>query len=557
MKKLKTHLLALIFCLPFTLFAQQKAGKKVTITPTNKLAQPKLVVGIVVDQMRWDFLFRYANRYGQGGFKRLLRDGFSCDNTQISYLPTVTAAGHTGVYTGSVPALHGIAGNDWTEQNNGVMKYCTEDSTETTVGSSSVAGQMSPRNLWASTITDELKLATNFKSKTIGIALKDRGAILPTGHTANAAYWFDDLTGNWITSSYYMNQLPAWVNTFNGAKNAEKYNALDWHPLYNIATYTQSEADSNAHEGLFKGEKASVFPHLISKLNKGAGSIRNTPYGNTITLDFAKTAITQEKLGTNLVTDFLAVSLSSTDYIGHQFGPNSAEIEDTYLRLDNDLTNFFNYLDTQLGKNNYTVFLTADHGAAHNPAFLTQHKIPAGLFLGNDILKDLNAKLKTEFGIDKLILNFGNYQVNFNNTAIANAKINIADLKTYCIKFLEQQDGVAFAIDMDKIAEASLPKSLKERMINGYNHQRSGAIQILLQPGYFQGYGITGTTHGTWHPYDTHIPLLFMGWGIKQGTLNRQTAMADIAPTLAALLHIQEPNANIGEPIVEILDTAK
>jgi len=557
MKNLKVYLLILIFCLPFTVLSQQKTIKRVKLNNEIKLISPKLVVGIVVDQMRWDFLFRYANRYGNGGFKRLLRDGFSCDNTQINYIPTVTAAGHTSIYTGSVPALHGITGNEWTEQATGKIMYCTDDSTTKTVGSTSLAGQMSPRNLWASTITDELKLATNFKAKTIGIALKDRGAILPVGHSANAAYWFDDLTGDWITSTYYMKQLPAWVSNFNQEKNAEKYIAKDWNTLYNIDTYTQSEPDNNIYEGLFMGEKLPIFPHQISKNTKGAGIIRNTPYGNSITFDFAKRTIAEEKLGANNTTDFLAISLSSTDYIGHWYGPNSVEIEDTYLRLDKDISDFLIYLDTQLGKNNYTVFLTADHGAAHNPNFLIDHKIPAGLFMGNAALKDLNAKLKIEFGVDKLILNLANYQVNFNNAAISISKINIAELKNYCINYLQNLEGVAFAVDMDNVSNATLPAKLKQKAINGYNHQRSGAIQIFLKPGYFSGYGITGTTHGTWHPYDTHIPLVFMGWGIKHGNSNRQIAISDIAPTLAALLNIQEPNATIGEPILEVLDDLK
>ncbi|TAF45923.1 MAG: alkaline phosphatase family protein [Sphingobacteriales bacterium] len=554
MKKLFT--IALIVCFPLLLIAQLKSLKKTTLTSQKQLVQPKLVVGIVVDQMRWDFLYRYANRYSQGGFKRLLREGFSCDNTQISYIPTVTAAGHTGIYTGSVPALHGITGNDWTEQNTGKMQYCTQDSSVNTVGSTSDAGQMSPRNLWATTITDELKLATNFKAKTIGLALKDRGAILPAGHTANAAYWFDDVASNWITSTYYMPQLPAWVNSFNTEKNVQKYIAKNWYPMYPIATYTQSEPDSNTHEGVLKNEKLPVFPHLISKIN-GAGAIRNTPYGNSITFDFAKKTITEEKMGANVVTDFLAISLSSTDYIGHWYGPNSAEIEDTYLRLDKEIELFLVFLDTQLGKNNYTVFLTADHGAAHNPAFLTQHHIPAGLFAGADILQQLNATLKTQFGVDKLVLNLANYQVSFNNAAIVQAKINIDALKASCINFLQLQNGLAYALDMDKISQASIPDALKQKIINGYNPQRSGAIQIILQPAYFNGYGLTGTTHGTWNPYDTHIPLLFMGWGIKQGSLKTATSMADIAPTLAALLHLQEPNASIGKPIVEMIKTEK
>lgn len=553
MKFLKFSISTILFFLQLVVLAQSTPLKK----PINKLVKPKLVIGIVVDQMRWDYLHRFANRYGQGGFKRLLREGFSCDNTQISYIPTVTAAGHAGIYTGTVPALNGITGNDWTEQATGENKYCTQDSTVKTVGSTSSAGQMSPVNLWATTITDELRLATNFKAKVIGISLKDRGSILPAGHTANAAYWFDDLTGNWITSTYYMKTLPPWVNIFNATKSAEKYIAKNWYPLYNIATYTQSETDSNAHEGLFKGEKTSVFPHIILKNNADFGAIRFLPYGNTITLDFAKKTIVEEKMGMNSVTDFLTLSFSSTDYIGHQFGPNSAEIEDTYLRLDNDLAIFFTFLDTQLGKNNYTVFLTADHGVAHNPNFLSHNKIPAGFFLANPILKVLNAKLKVDFGFDNLILNLGNYQVNFNNTLIAKAKINVESLKNYCINYMQQQDGVAFAVDMEKIYQASIPFSLKQKAINGYSPKRSGAIQIILQPGYFQGYGVKGTTHGTWNPYDTHIPLIFMGWGINKGSLKKLTEMADIAPTIATLLNIQKPNACVGEPIVASLKIEK
>lgn len=554
----KSTILSLLIGLPLTLTAQEKSLKQTTISTSNELQAPKLVVGLVIDQMRWDYLFRYSNRYAEGGFKRLLNEGFACHNTQIDYIPTVTAAGHTGIYTGSVPSLTGITGNDWIVQNTGKSVYCTADSSVKTVGSLSTAGQMSPRNLWSTTITDELKLATNFRSKIIGIALKDRGAILPAGHSANAAYWFDDLSGNWISSTYYMSTLPNWVNDFNNQKIADKYLRQDWQTLYPINTYSQSEADNNFHEGMFKGETNPVFPHLAPKdSGSGYGDLRTSPWGNTLTLDFAKKAISDEHLGTTATTDFLAVSLSSTDYIGHQYGPNSVEIEDTYLRLDKELASFLTYLDTQIGKNKYAIFLTADHGAAHNPGFLTDHKIPAGLFAGNDVLKDLNAELKKEFAIENLILSLNNYQVNFNNTVLNNSNINRDNLKKFCINYLQRQDGVAYAVDMEKISEASIPNSLKQKIINGYNHERSGEIQIILKPGYFQGYGKTGTTHGTWNPYDAHIPLIFMGWGIKQGSTFKPTKMSDIATTLAALLHIQAPNANIGEPIEEVLKIQK
>ena len=553
MKFLKLFTYLILVC-PLVTFAQKPKDDLVKNQLTKLPLRPKLVVGIVIDQMRWDYLYRYANRYGSGGFNRMLREGFTCENTQIPYVPTVTAAGHTSIYTGSVPSVHGIAGNDFIIQATGKSLYCTEDNTVQGVGVKGSAGQMSPRNLLSTTITDELKLATNFRSKVIGIAMKDRGGILPAGHTANAAYWYDDSEGNWVTSTYYMQQLPNWVQDFIQLKLAEKYIKQDWNTLYPISTYSQSTADETPYEGKLRGEDKPIFPHLTSKmLNGNFNALRLSPYGNTLTLDFAKAAIKNERLGQGKETDFLAVSLSSTDYIGHQFGVNAVETEDTYLRLDKDLESFFNTLDQTIGKGQYTVFLSADHGAAHNPQFLKDQKIPADLWNGGSILKGLNEKLSQQFKQEKLVLGFNNYQVNFNYFLINQSNIDINQLKDAAINFLNNQEGVAYAIDMDKASIASVPDAIKSKIINGYNRQRSGAIQILLNPGLFQGSSKTGTTHGTWNPYDTHIPLVFMGWGIKQGSTNRLTSMADIAPTLAALLHIQEPNGNIGLPIEEVL----
>jgi predicted AlkP superfamily pyrophosphatase or phosphodiesterase len=537
-----------------TVFNLSAQTKKATTTATT-LPRPKLMVGIVVDQMRWDYLYRYYDRYQTGGFKRMLNEGFTCENTQIPYVPTVTAAGHTCIYTGSVPAIHGIAGNDFIIQATGKSMYCTDDSTVVGVGSTSAAGKMSPRNLLASTVTDELRLATNFRSKVIGIALKDRGGILPAGHTANAAYWFDDASGNWITSTYYMTDLPAWVKTFNAGKPAEKYLKQDWNTLYPTSTYIQSSADNSPkYEGKFAGAEAPTLPVKTSELYKGKmGMIRSTPYGNSMTLDLAKAAVESEALGKGPVTDFLALSLSSTDYIGHQFGPNSVEVEDTYLRLDKDLAAFFTYLDAKLGKGNYTVFLTADHGAAHNPNFLLDNKIPAGMWNEGTTRTGLNKMLEDKYKQKNLVLSFNNYQVNFNNAVITNENINREALKQDCINYLQKQPEIAYAVDMQKVQSSTIPEDLRSRIQNGYNAERSGAIQIILKPGWYSGHGATGTTHGTWNPYDAHIPLVFMGWGIKHGSLVRETYMTDIAATVAALLHVQAPNGNIGHPIGEVL----
>jgi hypothetical protein len=418
---------------------------------------------------------------------------------------------------------------------------------------------MSPRNLLTTTVTDELKLATNFRSKVIGIALKDRGGILPAGHTADAAYWFDDKTGNWITSTYYMKELPKWVNDFNDEKLAETYLKLDWTPLYPIDTYTQSTADNSPYEAKFKGTDAPTLPVKTSAIYKGnLGLIRSTPYGNTMTLDFAIASINAEQLGRHTVTDFLAVSLSSTDYIGHQFGINAVEIEDTYLRLDRDIASFLTYLDAKVGKGNYTVFLTADHGAAHNTAFLNDHGIPAGVWDDGITLKDLNKMLEDKYKSTKIVLNLGNYQVNLNYEEVIKNKLDEGAIKRDCIAYLQKLPYVAFAIDMDQAQTATIPEQLRTRIINGYNVKRSGIIQIILDPAWFTGHqpgdgGPTGTTHGTWNPYDNHIPLVFMGWGIKHGSLTREVHMTDIAPTIAALLHIQAPNGSIGVPVSEVL----
>ena len=560
------NLLSLFFALFVLGVSAQTHQKKVATTTTpapviisNTIPRPKLVVGIVVDQMRWDYLYRFYDRYQQNGIKRLLNEGFSCDNTLIDYIPTFTAPGHSSIYTGSVPALTGIAGNDFIIQATGKSVYCTEDTSVRTVGAESKAGQMSPRNLLTTTVTDELKLATNFRSKVIGIALKDRGGILPAGHTADAAYWFDDKSGNWITSTYYMNELPQWVKDFNAQKLAETYLKLDWNPLFPVDTYTQTLPDDSKYEGKFSGTSAPTLPVKTSALYKGnLGMIRSTPYGNTITLDMAVAAINGEQLGQHDQTDFLAVSFSSTDYIGHQFGPNSVEIEDTYLKLDQNFASLFTFLDAKLGKGNYTVFLTADHGAAHNTAFLKDHGIPAGIWDDGAVRDSLNKVLSQKYHVEKLVLSMANYQVNFNYKDLQYAKLDIDAVKKDCIDYLEKSPGVAYAVDLKKAQSANIPEELRLRVINGYNTARSGEIQVILFPGWFTGHGSgdngpTGTTHGTWNPYDTHIPLVFMGWGVPHGHLNRETHMTDIAPTIAALLHIQAPNGNIGKVIPEAL----
>lgn len=540
MARLRTYLLVL-FSLPALLASAQQ------------VARPKLVVGVMIDQMRWDYLYRFYDRYGAGGFKRILGEGFSCENTFIPYAQTVTAAGHTCVYTGSVPAIHGIMGNDWYDKALGKSVYCTSDETVKTIGGSDKAEPQSPRNLWTTTICDELKLATNFRSKVIGVAIKDRGGILPAGHSADAAYWYDGKSGNWVTSTYYMQDLPGWVKRFNERKIVDSLLRLNWNTLYPINTYLQSTADDKPYEGKYGHETKPVFPHeLASQAGKNFGLISATPYGNTMTLAFARQALEQEKMGIDAITDFLAVSLSSTDYVGHQFGPNSIEIEDTYLRLDRELAAFLTYLDTKVGKGQYLFFLTADHAVAHNPRFMEENKLPVSPVKNN--IATVIAEVKEKFNVSNVIVDSDNYQLYLNDKAIDSAGANREQVKAFIIDRINRVPQVLMAFDNADISKVNLPTDVKERFLKGYNRQRGGDIQIILRPGYYFSSGEhTGATHGAWYPYDSHIPLLWMGWGIKSGKSNTTRYMTDIAPTIAALLRIQMPNGCIGQPIEEVM----
>lgn len=511
--------------------------------------RPKLVVGIVIDQMRWDYLYRYQKRYTDGGFKRLLNEGFSCENTVIPYVPSVTAIGHTCIYTGSVPSIHGIAGNNFVK--NGEKVYCTDDDTVKPVGSNSEAGLMSPRNLWVTTIGDEMKIASNGRAKVVGVALKDRASILPAGHNPDGTFWFDDKSGNFITSTYYMNQLPKWVEAFNDKKLPEHYLSEKWNTLYPKDTYTESTSDENEYEnGIKKGVKATLplnLPELYKKY--GYNIIRNTPFGNSLTFDMAKAAIDGEQLGADDETDLLAVSCSSTDYIGHQVGTHAVETEDTYLRLDKAIADFLSYLDAKVGKGNYLVFLSADHGAMNNARFLQDRRIPAGNWDDGVAAKKLNEVLAKEYpNTGDLVKTVMNYQVFFNREVIKNQHLDFAKIKQTVVDFLKEDSCVLYACDMEKTMTESIPEEVKYRIVNGYNRERSGDIQIVLKPNFYT-HGMKGTDHGAWNLYDTHIPLVFMGWGIKHGATTKRTFMTDIAPTIGALIHVQAPNGCVGQPI--------
>jgi len=513
----------------------------------NAQKKPALVVGIVVDQMRYEYLTKFYDRYSDKGIKRLMNEGMNCKDNHYNYAPTVTAAGHASVYTGTVPAVHGIVGNDWIEVANGKKMYCTDDTTVQTVGSKSKAGIMSPKNMWTSTITDQLKMAQNYKSKTIAIALKDRGSILPGGHTADGAYWYDSAEGYWITSSFYSKELPAWVQKFNLEGRPQKYISKGWNTLYPISTYTRSAEDDSPYESKLPGEKSPTFPHDLKGGNP-LEVLRTTPYGNSLTKDFALKAIEEEKLGKNGTTDFLAISFSSTDYVGHSFGPQSIEIEDTYLRLDLDIAEILTYLDTKLGKNQYLVFLTADHAVAEIPGYIRSKRLPGGSFDNGKAIADAKTALKNEFGDVEIMAGNDNYQIYLNHKNLERLKISKEAVRLVLEKSFKNQPGFSELVDMREAATSPLPALYREMIINGYNSARSGDFMYLLKPQWFSGFK-TGTSHSTIYSYDTHVPLLFFGWNVKPKEINQRTNISDISSTLANWLKISEPTGSIGKVI--------
>lgn len=517
---------------------------------------PKLVVGIVVDQMRYDYLTRFYDHYGKDGFKRLVEQGFNCKNNHFNYAPTSTGPGHTSVYTGTTPSVHGIIGNNWYDKEIDKDVYCASDDSYTSVGTTTDAGQMSPHRMNVTTITDELRLNTEMRGKTIAIALKDRGAVLPGGHTANAAYWFHGVDeGKWITSSYYMDQLPKWVVDFNSSGKVQSYKKA-WNTLKNINEYTESGADDNPYEGLFDGETSPTFPHSTTSLldkTKDYEIIKGTPYGNSLTADFAIEALQQEALGKDGFTDFLAISFSSTDYVGHKYGVNSKEVQDTYLRLDEDLARLFKALDKNVGEGEYTLFLTADHAAIDVPAYLKDQKIPAGYVDNAGTIKKLSEFLKYKYGTEDIVKDYSNYQLFLDHKIIENLDLDFGKVQADIAKEFLGYDAVDRVYTADQMWQNEYTSGIPYILQNGYNQKRSGDVLIVLKPG-FISYGSTGSTHGSPQIYDTHAPLLFYGKGIKPGSTVKRTEIPDIAPTISALMGIAFPNGATGQPITEVLE---
>ncbi|MBQ9356297.1 MAG: alkaline phosphatase family protein [Prevotella sp.] len=499
----KLFFTVVLFCAAAGAVAQSQFGEK-----------PRLVVGVVVDQMRWDYLSRYYDRFApDGGLRRLIDQGFSCNNCLINYVPTTTAIGHTSAYTGSTPALHGICGNNFFVDGHKV--YCTRDDSVQPVGANDDKGRMSPRLLLATTIGDQLRLHTDFRSRVIGISYKDRAAILPAGHSANAAYWLSlKQPVQFITSTYYMAELPQWV---------KQYNRL----LAGNASVQAAGSDI--------GLRAEC---------------------GTVITDMAIATLEGEQLGKGDDTDMLCVSYSQTDVIGHRWGTRGEHTDEAYLQLDRDLGRLLSALDSHVGEGNYLLFLTADHGAAHNWAYMQEHNLSAGPWSSSQMKQWIGQELAAAYGDDgEYIADVIDYRIFLDWQKIRERGRNGSELMHRVLDLVRQREGVTFAAIFSELSTTAMPPQMRDRAIMGYHPGRSGDIIFFPRPGFYE-HGSwsspTGTTHGEWNPYDTHIPCLFYGWKVAHGATSREVHITDIAPTVCQLLHIQQPNACVGEAITEI-----
>ena len=517
-------------------------------------SKPKLVVGVVVDQMRFDYLNRFKNKYSANGFLRLIKQGYSCNNHHFNYIPTYTAPGHASIFTGTTPSVHGIIGNSWYDKASNSTVYCTTDKAYIPVGAAAKYGQASPRNMKVTTLADQNRLFTQMNGKTIGVSIKDRGAVFPSGHTANGAYWFEGLNeGKWMTSTYYMDALPQWVKDFNTPSNIASY-LKPWNTLYDISLYEESGSDLSDYEQGFNGKSTSEFPYdlkALMELNEGYDIIKSTPFGNTMITDFALSAIEAESLGVDDYTDFLTVSYSSTDYIGHNFGINSVELQDTYLRLDLEVERLLNYLDAKVGAGNYTLFLTSDHGAVDVPSFLTDVHIPSG-YVPKNSFASLYTNLKKKYGVSDLIMKISNDQVFLNQERITALKVNLEDVQKFVVNEIISYPHIKKAYTATTMQTRYFKEGAEKMLQNGYHQKLSGDVLFTLESGVIS-YDSKGTTHGSGYNYDTHVPLLFYGNGIQPGKTYKRTNVTDIAPTISALLGIALPSGATGTVIEEVI----
>ncbi len=520
---------------------------------------PKIIIGIVVDQMCYDYLYRFEKNYSEDGFKKLMNEGSHLKNMHFNYIPTYTGPGHASIYTGTTPSSHGIIANDWLERSSNQSVNCVGDNSVKGIESSPTYGSSSPKRLNTNTVTDLLKMS-NPESKVISMSIKDRGAILPGGHKSDGTYWFDYGKGTFITSSYYKTELPKWLQDFNQKNNATYY-ANVWTPLLEEDAY--SVLDDSPYERILGGKTTPTFPYDIPSLcvtNSSLQPFTMSPYANTMLTDLALSAIKHENLGQDEYPDMICISYSSPDIAGHAFGPDSKEIEDMYIRLDIDLARFLKSLEDSFGSEGFTLFLTADHGVVTVPQKLVDEGLPGGYVFVDEIINKLRASCESRFGID-FIMGQDNLNIYLDYDLLENSKdsIDINQVLTLLEKEISGIEGVKqTARGSELIKRIKSEDHLIQMLREGFDPKRSGDLLLILEYGYLPKSSLSlnphqGTSHGSGYTYDTHVPCLWYGSGIKNKETLQRLNITDIGPTLLELLNLPKSESISGSPINAIL----
>lgn len=534
---------------------------------------PKLVVAIVVDQLRYDYLERFSDQFGEKGFRLLMEKGAFMTFAHYSYSPTVTGPGHASSMSGAPPAMHGIIGNDWLDKTTLKLVNCVSDPSVGPVGlpdgatdlpdadggdnakttpTASQTGKRSPRNFIGSNFADELRL--RYQSKVVGISLKDRGAILPAGKKPTGAYWFDSASGHYITSTYYTDTIPEWVSAFNAKKIPATFIGKEWTRLRPESDYPWP--DNAPGEFAFTGEKTPVFDHVVAKSPKeGFETIVPTPFGDQLMVEFALAALEGEKLGTSGRPDLLTLSFSSLDACGHRFGPYSHEVQDVMLRLDQQLARLFAVLDEKIGLSNVMIALTADHGVAPAPEFAAAQGLDGQRTDSLELMTSLLSALSERFGPGKYLLvqRIVDGNIYFNHATLREKQLSADDVSGFIREWALGTGRFQAVYSRSQLLDGRAPGPLGMRVMNGFHGERSGDVVLVSKPYILPVGGKAGTTHGSPYSYDTHIPVILFGSGIKPGRYADEFYITDIVPTLCSALRMTMPAGAIGKPAIRVL----
>ena len=509
----------------------------------NLQEKPDLIVGVVVEKMRYDYLTRMWDRFGENGFKKLVSEGSSFSNARYEYLVNQSAPGYSTIFTGANPSAHGIIADQWYDRLSNSMQSPVFDDRVIAVGGSFDKGRRSPTGLLAGTLGDELRMATDFRSRVYTVSMNDVSAVLAGGYSANAAWWFDDISGEWMSSSFYIDSLPFWVKDFNDGMLPDTYLERAWEPLAEYAAYFSIDDD----------HKTGPFSYNLRRMHRRSdnyGLLRATPWANTFTKDFALNLIVHEQLGRTGSTDMIVIGFSGTAEIDRLYGTFSPEVQDAYLRLDNDIAHLIGFFEEHFGKSNVLFFLTSDQAVTYPASYQEAARIPGGTFSPGIAMSLLRSYLNVTFERDDWVTSYNAGMVYLNRDLIEDRNIPLDLIQNRASRFINQFSGVAGTVNENVLNTNYFDGGVSARIQNGFHPKRSGDIMVYLRQGWYER-SVSGDRLDM-VSYDQHVPLLFYGWNMKSMNIRREVSPADITPTISLLLDIPTPPFTTGRPIMEL-----